>query len=99
MVDHILLQYRTIQLKNQNFQVSGDSFQYKCDYGFCIPDGESHVGTLEAVVAKACSMDHPKCKAYSYSDGNRYGYLCSSVNNWGIYLDYKICVKIEPGKM
>ena len=78
---------------------SDDSFQYKCELGFCYGDGETYYETLEAVVAKACSMDHPKCKAYSYSASKRRGHLCSTATNLMNYHDFQICKKIENGKM
>ena len=50
-------------------------------------------------VAKACSNDHPKCKAYQYlplmSYGGGYGYLCTSVFEDRTILNSEFCIKSQ----
>ena len=59
------------------------SFTYQCSEGYCGPTyGYSIKGSSEDV-AKACSNDHPKCKAYQYSAHYGRGVLCASANNEG----------------
>ena len=72
-------------------------FSYNCKEGCCISYGEDIIGTSKDV-AKACSKDHPKCKAYAYSVGKETGHLCkfSNVYSRCRSRDYKACYKY-PG--
>ena len=48
-------------------------------------------------VAKACSVD-PKCKGFSHSLKNGFGFLCSSLDVKAQYDDWKLC-KFQNGKV
>ena len=74
------------------YQCSGPYVECRNVYGRRIK------GTSEDV-AKACSNDHPKCKAYQYlppmSYGGGYGYLCQSVLEDRTILNSEFCVKSQ----
>ena len=91
-------------------------FTYQCqalgDYGYC-GSGNTYKQVYQSGswdwgykpsssdLKRACSNDHPKCKAYEYSSRKGYGHLCTTNVNaapdgydGGNGNEYKICVKI-----
>ena len=70
-------------------------FTYQCTTGFCDYTYGTWIDGTSEDVAKACSNDYPKCKAYHYSTANGHGLLCESVESSGSYADIQNCVQIR----
>ena len=72
---------------------------YPCTPGYCGPKyGELIIGSSWDL-ARACTNDHPRCKAYQYSPSRRCGYLCSSKTTIGNKEDFQNCVKPKRIKL